>query len=88
MGTVFGGHGLAARQARDSMDTISQIAETLLGLAAQPEEITFMQIALRAALVYGALIAFVRMGKKRTLGQATPFDAIIIILIGLLVFLQ
>ena len=64
------------------METISDLAESLLGLGAQPEEITFMQIALRAALVYGALIAFVRLGKKRSLGQATPFDAIVIILIG------
>jgi uncharacterized membrane protein YcaP (DUF421 family) len=64
------------------MDKASHYVELLLGLSAKPDDITFGQIALRAILVYSALIAFVRMGKKRSLGQATPFDAVLIILIG------
>jgi hypothetical protein len=37
---------------------------------------------LRAIVVYFLLVLFVRLGKKRFLGQATAFDAVLIILIG------
>ena len=37
---------------------------------------------MRAVVVYFALVLFVRAGKKRFLGQATAFDAVLIILIG------
>ena len=36
----------------------------------------------RAVLVYIALITIVRFGKKRSLGEATAFDAILVIIIG------
>ena len=64
------------------METLSGIAEALLGLSENAEGLTLAQVALRAFLVYGALIGFVRLGKKRFLSQATAFDAILIILIG------
>jgi uncharacterized membrane protein YcaP (DUF421 family) len=40
------------------------------------------QVGLRGVVVYFVLILFVRVGKKRFLGQATAFDAVLIILIG------
>ena len=61
---------------------MAELAETLLGLSAKADDLTLAQVALRAFLVYGALIVFVRLGKKRFLAQATPFDAILLILIG------
>jgi hypothetical protein len=61
---------------------MAKLAETLLGLSAKADDLTLAQVALRAFLVYGALIVFVRLGKKRFLAQATPFDAILLILIG------
>jgi len=64
------------------METLSGIAESLLGLSEKAEGLTLAQVALRAFLVYGALIGFVRLGKKRFLSQATAFDAILVILIG------
>ena len=64
------------------MEAVAEFAETFLGLSATAESLSAGQVAVRAVLVYGAMIAFVRFGKKRFLAQATAFDAILIILIG------
>jgi uncharacterized membrane protein YcaP (DUF421 family) len=58
------------------------MVDALLGLHLKPDELSFAQIILRAIVVYGAVILFVRFGKQRFLAQATPFDAILLILIG------
>ena len=64
------------------MTALTEFAETFLGLSAAAADLSFGQVAVRAVLVYGSMIAFVRFGKKRFLAQATAFDAILIILIG------
>jgi uncharacterized membrane protein YcaP (DUF421 family) len=64
------------------MQAMVELAETLLGLSAKADDLILAQVAVRAFLVYGALIVFVRLGKKRFLSQATPLDAILLILIG------
>jgi uncharacterized membrane protein YcaP (DUF421 family) len=64
------------------MEAVAEVAETLLGLSVTADGLSVGQVAVRAVLVYGAMIAFVRFGKKRFLAQATAFDAILIILIG------
>jgi uncharacterized membrane protein YcaP (DUF421 family) len=65
------------------MEELERLSDHLLGLSASgAQELTTGQVALRAVLVYFVLILFVRMGKKRFLGQATVFDAILIIMIG------
>jgi hypothetical protein len=61
------------------MEELQLVADHLLGLSASDaQELTTPQVVLRAAVVYFVLILFVRMGKKRFLGQATVFDAILI----------
>jgi len=64
------------------MSSFERLLELALNLNGKPEEITFAQVALRAFLVYGAVIVLVRLGKKRFLAQATAFDAILLVLIG------
>jgi uncharacterized membrane protein YcaP (DUF421 family) len=65
------------------MQTVSHLLDTILGLSAtKAEELTAAQVCVRAIVVYLALIAYVRFGKKRFLGQATAFDAILVIVIG------
>src|SRR6478609_5803854 len=64
------------------MLAMAELAETLLGLSAKADDLTLAQVAVRAFLVYSALIVFVRLGKKRFLARATPLDAILLILIG------
>jgi uncharacterized membrane protein YcaP (DUF421 family) len=65
------------------MYKIGRLIDDALGLSAlSANDLTVAQVGLRAVVVYFALILFVRVGKKRFLGQATAFDAVLIILIG------
>ena len=40
------------------------------------------EFVLRAVVVYGALLLFVRLAGKRAVGQFTPFDLILVVLLG------
>src|SRR6185312_5668977 len=64
------------------MDTLRSIGETLLGLSKPSSALDVGQLCLRAAIVYLAMIVFMRLAKKRSLGRATVFDAILGIIIG------
>ena len=65
------------------MEELTSLGDRLLGLSASSaNELTTAQVCLRAVIVYFVLILFVRMGKKRFLGHATAFDAVLIIMIG------
>lgn len=65
------------------MDALWNIADALLGLSAtRAEELSTLHVCTRAVVVYLVLIGYVRVAKKRFLGQATGFDAIIVIVIG------
>jgi uncharacterized membrane protein YcaP (DUF421 family) len=65
------------------MNAVLTTLDAWLGLSAtQPEELTVLQVCLRAVLVYLVLIACVHFAKKRFLGQATAFDVILVIVIG------
>jgi Predicted membrane protein len=65
------------------MEALWSGVEALLGLSAtQAEELSTLQVCLRAIVVYLVLIGYVRFAKKRFLGEATGFDAILVIVIG------
>lgn len=65
------------------MQSIWHTIDVWLGLSAtKAEELTTMQVCLRAVVVYLVLIAFVRFAKKRFLSRATAFDAVLVIVIG------
>jgi uncharacterized membrane protein YcaP (DUF421 family) len=64
------------------MDALHTLAQTLLGLSDRPQQLNYLQIGLRAVIVYLAMILFVRFGKKRFLARATAFDAVLVIVIG------
>jgi uncharacterized membrane protein YcaP (DUF421 family) len=65
------------------MQEIGRLIDDALGLSATTaSDLTVAQVGLRALIVYFVLIFLVRLGKKRFLGQATAFDAVLIIMIG------
>ena len=64
------------------MDYLTSVGDTLLGLSAKADELSWFQVAVRAVTVYIILIGYIRFGKKRFLGEATAFDAILVIVIG------
>jgi uncharacterized membrane protein YcaP (DUF421 family) len=53
-----------------------------LGLGLEAKDLTAVQMALRAAVVYAATVVVVRLGKKRFMGKATAFDVILGIILG------
>jgi uncharacterized membrane protein YcaP (DUF421 family) len=60
------------------MDTI----DWLLGISLKSEQLSWWQMCDRAIVMYIALIAVVRLGKKRSLGRATAFDVVLMIIVG------
>ena len=65
------------------MHALSSFLDVLLGLSAdKADQLTVFQVCMRAVVVYLALIGYVRFAKKRFLGEATGFDAILVIVIG------
>src|SRR3546814_11581959 len=44
--------------------------------------IPWWEIVLRASVVYFVLLALLRLSGKRTVGQFTPFDLLVLVLLG------
>lgn len=57
-----------------------EILEDVLGLGA--DDLAWWQMLVRAAIVYLAALAMVRIGEKRFLGKSTAFDVILGIVLG------
>jgi uncharacterized membrane protein YcaP (DUF421 family) len=56
--------------------------ESLLGLAAEPKNLTFIQISLRGVIVMVAALAMIRLGTKRSLAEKTAFDAVLLVVLA------
>jgi uncharacterized membrane protein YcaP (DUF421 family) len=54
----------------------------LLGLGAEPKDLTFVQISLRGIIVFLATLIMIRLGHKRSLARKTAFDAVLIIVLA------
>jgi uncharacterized membrane protein YcaP (DUF421 family) len=65
------------------MQSALSMFDAALGLSAtKADELSTLQVCFRAVVVYLVLIGYVRFGKKRFLGEATAFDAVLVITIG------
>src|ERR1043165_4917280 len=54
----------------------------LLGPDGQPKDLSLLQIAIRAFLVFVIGLALIRIGDRRSLAEKTGFDALFIVLLG------
>jgi uncharacterized membrane protein YcaP (DUF421 family) len=54
----------------------------LLGLGSEAKDLTFMQISLRAVIVFLATLIMVRLGHKRSLARKSAFDAILLVILA------
>ncbi|QQV77963.1 DUF421 domain-containing protein [Sphingomonas aliaeris] len=61
---------------------MSDLVRSLLGLGSEAEDLGVLQMVVRAAVVYAVALIIIRCGKKRALGEATPFDVVTVIVIG------
>lgn len=64
------------------MDAINNFLGPLLGLGADPKDLTFLQVSLRGVIVFLAALLMVRMGSKRSLAEKTAFDAVLIVVLA------
>ena len=64
------------------MDAINNFLGSLLGLGADPKDLTFLQVSLRGVIVFLAALLMVRMGSKRSLAEKTAFDAVLIVVLA------
>jgi uncharacterized membrane protein YcaP (DUF421 family) len=53
-----------------------------LGLHAKPEDLTFLQISLRAVIIFICTLVMIRLGHKRSLSRKTAFDSVLIVLLA------
>ncbi|HEU0210054.1 MAG TPA: YetF domain-containing protein [Candidatus Udaeobacter sp.] len=53
-----------------------------LGLGAQPETLTFTQIAIRGVIVFVFTLIMVRMSARRSLARRTVFDSIFLVILA------
>ena len=54
----------------------------LLGLGYEAKDLTFMQISLRAVIVFLATLVMIRLGHKRSLAHKSAFDAVLIVILA------
>jgi uncharacterized membrane protein YcaP (DUF421 family) len=64
------------------VDELWRALRLALGLGLEGKELTAAQMALRAAVVYAAVVLLVRLGKRRFMGRASAFDVILGIMLG------
>ena len=64
------------------MDAINNFLGPLLGLGADPKDLTFLQVSLRGVIVFLVALLMVRMGSKRSLAEKTAFDAVLIVVLA------
>ncbi len=64
------------------MNAFSNFFGPLLGLGFEAKDLTFIQISLRAIIVFLATLIMVRLGHKRSLARKSAFDAILLIILA------
>ena len=61
---------------------IMSALQKLLGLGVEPRQLDFLQVSLRALVVFIAALIMVRLASKRFLGRKTAFDFILALILG------
>jgi uncharacterized membrane protein YcaP (DUF421 family) len=64
------------------MNAFYDFVGPLLGLGAEPKDLTFSQISLRGIIIFIAALAMVRLSSKRSLAEKTAFDAVLLVILA------
>src|SRR5436309_1023553 len=73
---------LCWRQEEASMDGIGSAVTLVLGLDRGAHDLATGQVCARAIVVFLAGLAIMRVGNRRFLGKATPFDVMLGFVLG------
>ena len=64
------------------MNAFYDFVNPLLGLSAEPKDLTFVQISLRGIIVFLVTLVMIRLGHKRSLARKTAFDTVLIVVLA------
>lgn len=64
------------------MNTLWSHLESLLGLASQPKDLTFVQMSARGVVIFAATLVMIRLSTKRSLAEKTAFEAVLLVIIA------
>lgn len=64
------------------MQAFYDFAGPLLGLGAEPKDLTFTQVSLRGVIIFLITLVMVRLSSKRSLAEKTAFDAIFLVILA------
>jgi len=64
------------------MQAIYTSMAPLFGLGAEPKDLTAMQLSARGVLILLSALMLMRIGAKRALARKTPFDMVLIVIVG------
>jgi uncharacterized membrane protein YcaP (DUF421 family) len=64
------------------MNALWNSFQILLGLGAEPKDLTFVQISSRGIIVFLVTLITMRLGHKRSLSRKTPFDAVLLVILA------
>jgi uncharacterized membrane protein YcaP (DUF421 family) len=64
------------------LEATGDIFEQALGLHAEPGQLTFLQMTVRATVVFIWGVILVRLGDRRLLGKNAGFDVLLVVVLG------
>src|SRR3712207_4819061 len=64
------------------MQTLSGFFTGLFGLGIEPKDLSALQLSSRGVLILLVALALMRIGAKRALARKTPFDMVLIVVVG------
>jgi len=65
-----------------AMKMLYDFVGPLLGLDAEPKDLTFTQVSLRGIIIFLITLVMVRLSSKRSLAEKTAFDAILLVILA------
>jgi uncharacterized membrane protein YcaP (DUF421 family) len=64
------------------MQAIWNALYSILGLASEPKDLTFLQVSLRGVIVFTVALIIIRLGDRRSLAQKSAFDLAFIVIVS------
>ena len=64
------------------MEALASLFTPLFGLGAEPKDLTALQLSMRGILILLSALVMMRLGAKRALARKTPFDMVLIVIVG------
>lgn len=64
------------------MDAFNDLLQSIIGPDGQPNDLTLLQLCLRALIIFILGLVMMRIGDRRSLSEKTGFDTMFLVLVG------